>query len=88
MQSAAQIQAFRDEAANTVTYLVSDPATRQAAVIDPGARLRPPLRPGVDRIGDAVFVGGTLFMPGLRHCAPTSLRQRQHLSLIPIRSFC
>jgi glyoxylase-like metal-dependent hydrolase (beta-lactamase superfamily II) len=35
MQSAAQIQAFFDEATNTVTYLVSDPATRQAAVIDP-----------------------------------------------------
>ncbi|HBP0979040.1 MBL fold metallo-hydrolase [Comamonas sp. Y6] len=35
MQSAAQIQAFFDEATNTVTYLVADPATRQAAVIDP-----------------------------------------------------
>ena len=35
MRSAAQIQAFFDEATNTVTYLVSDPATRQAAVIDP-----------------------------------------------------
>lgn len=35
MQSAAQILAFFDEATNTVTYLVSDPATRQAAVIDP-----------------------------------------------------
>ena len=34
MQSAAQIQAFFDEATNTMTYLVSDPATRQAAVID------------------------------------------------------
>ncbi len=29
------IQAFFDEATNTVTYLVSDPATRFAAVIDP-----------------------------------------------------
>ena len=35
MRSAAQIQAFFDEATNTVTYLVSDPVTRQAAVIDP-----------------------------------------------------
>ena len=35
MQFAAQIQAFFDEATNTVTYLVSDPATWQAAVIDP-----------------------------------------------------
>ncbi|WEE77655.1 MBL fold metallo-hydrolase [Comamonas testosteroni] len=35
MRSAAQIQAFFDEATNTVTYLVSDPETRQAAVIDP-----------------------------------------------------
>ena len=35
MQSAAQIQALFDEATNTVTYLVSDPVTRQAAVIDP-----------------------------------------------------
>lgn len=35
MKSAAQIQAFFDEATNTVTYLVSDPVTRQAAVIDP-----------------------------------------------------
>ena len=35
MQSAAQIQAFFDESTNTVTYLVSDPETRQAAVIDP-----------------------------------------------------
>lgn len=35
MRSTAQIQAFFDEATNTVTYLVSDRATRQAAVIDP-----------------------------------------------------
>ncbi len=35
MPSSAQIQPFFDEATNTVTYLVSDPATRQAAVIDP-----------------------------------------------------
>jgi len=31
----AHIQAFFDEPTNTVTYLVSDPQTRQAAVIDP-----------------------------------------------------
>ncbi|WP_382155982.1 MBL fold metallo-hydrolase [Hydrogenophaga sp. ANAO-22] len=35
MPSSAQIQAFFDEATHTVTYLVADPATRQAAVIDP-----------------------------------------------------
>lgn len=35
MPSSAQIQAFFDEVTNTVTYLVSDPATGQAAVIDP-----------------------------------------------------
>lgn len=35
MQSQAHIQAFFDEPTNTVTYLVSDPHTRQAAVIDP-----------------------------------------------------
>lgn len=35
MQSQAHIQAFFDEPTNTVTYLVSDPRTRQAAVIDP-----------------------------------------------------
>lgn len=35
MHSSAQIQAFFDEVTNTVTYLVSDPATGQAAVIDP-----------------------------------------------------
>lgn len=35
MPHAAQIQAFFDEATQTVTYLVADPATRQAAVIDP-----------------------------------------------------
>src|SRR3974390_958802 len=29
------IQAFFDEATHTVTYLVTDPATRRAAVIDP-----------------------------------------------------
>ena len=29
------IQAFFDEPTNTVSYLVSDPATKQAAVIDP-----------------------------------------------------
>lgn len=31
----ANIQAFFDEPTNTVSYLVSDPATRRAAVIDP-----------------------------------------------------
>ncbi|MBM9914558.1 MULTISPECIES: MBL fold metallo-hydrolase [Stenotrophomonas] len=35
MRPSAQIQAFFDETTNTVTYLVSDPVTRQAAVIDP-----------------------------------------------------
>ncbi len=35
MTAAAQIKAFFDEPTNTVSYLVSDPATRQAAVIDP-----------------------------------------------------
>ncbi len=35
MQPHATIQAFFDEPTNTVSYLVFDPATRQAAVIDP-----------------------------------------------------
>jgi glyoxylase-like metal-dependent hydrolase (beta-lactamase superfamily II) len=35
MTIAPAIQAFFDEPTNTVTYLVSDPATRRAAVIDP-----------------------------------------------------
>ena len=34
MPTPANIQAFFDEATNTVSYLVSDPATRQAAIID------------------------------------------------------
>ena len=35
MSSQAQIQAFFDEPTNTVSYLVSDPRTGQAAAIDP-----------------------------------------------------
>lgn len=35
MQLQATIQAFFDEPTNTVSYLVSDPGTRQAAIIDP-----------------------------------------------------
>ncbi|MGX5658139.1 MBL fold metallo-hydrolase [Castellaniella ginsengisoli] len=35
MSSCADIQAFFDEATHTVSYLVSDPQTRQAAIIDP-----------------------------------------------------
>lgn len=35
MNPSPQIQAFFDEPTNTVSYLVSDPATKQAAVIDP-----------------------------------------------------
>lgn len=35
MSPPVAIQAFFDEPTNTVTYLVSDPLTRQAAVIDP-----------------------------------------------------
>jgi hypothetical protein len=34
MTNPAHIQAFFDEATFTVTYLVGDPATKQAAVID------------------------------------------------------
>jgi glyoxylase-like metal-dependent hydrolase (beta-lactamase superfamily II) len=34
-QTAPSIRAFFDEPTNTVSYLVSDPATRQAVVIDP-----------------------------------------------------
>ena len=33
--SAPSIRAFFDEPTNTVSYLVSDPATRSAAIIDP-----------------------------------------------------
>jgi glyoxylase-like metal-dependent hydrolase (beta-lactamase superfamily II) len=33
--NSARIQSFFDEATNTVSYLISDPATRQGAVIDP-----------------------------------------------------
>ncbi|MDO4683410.1 MAG: MBL fold metallo-hydrolase [Lautropia sp.] len=35
MPSQPHIQAFFDEATNTITYLVSDPGTKHAAVIDP-----------------------------------------------------
>jgi glyoxylase-like metal-dependent hydrolase (beta-lactamase superfamily II) len=35
MTAAPEIKAFFDEPTNTVSYLVSDPETRQAAVIDP-----------------------------------------------------
>ena len=35
MNDQAQIRAFFDEPTNTVTYLVSDPATGKAAIIDP-----------------------------------------------------
>ncbi|EPL9569725.1 MBL fold metallo-hydrolase [Providencia rettgeri] len=35
MDTTVNIQAFFDEESHTVTYLVSDPATKQAAVIDP-----------------------------------------------------
>jgi glyoxylase-like metal-dependent hydrolase (beta-lactamase superfamily II) len=35
MTVAPEIKAFFDEPTNTVSYMVSDPATRQAAVIDP-----------------------------------------------------
>ncbi|MGE0805615.1 MAG: MBL fold metallo-hydrolase, partial [Burkholderiaceae bacterium] len=35
MTATASIQAFFDESTNTVSYLVIDPATQQAAVIDP-----------------------------------------------------
>ncbi len=35
MSSCADIEAFFDEATHTVSYLVSDPQTRQAAIIDP-----------------------------------------------------
>lgn len=35
MDTTVDIQAFFDEESHTVTYLVSDPATKQAAVIDP-----------------------------------------------------
>jgi len=35
MAGTASIQAFFDEPTNTVSYLVADPATKQAAVIDP-----------------------------------------------------
>jgi len=35
MNTPARIQAFFDEPTHTVSYLVSDPATRQAAIVDP-----------------------------------------------------
>ena len=35
MAAAADVQAFFDEATHTVSYLVSDPGTRQAAIVDP-----------------------------------------------------
>ena len=35
MSAAPAIRAFFDEPTNTVSYLVSDPVTRRAAVVDP-----------------------------------------------------
>jgi len=35
MSTRADIDAFFDEATNTISYLVADPATHRAAVIDP-----------------------------------------------------
>ena len=35
MPSTPTIQAFFDEPTNTVSYLVSDPATQRAAIVDP-----------------------------------------------------
>ena len=34
-RAAPQIRAFFDQATNTISYLVSDPVSRRAAVIDP-----------------------------------------------------
>ena len=39
MAAAADVQAFFDEATHTVSYLVSDPGTRQAAIVDPAKPL-------------------------------------------------
>ena len=35
MSSTAEIRGFFDDQTNTITYLVWDPATREAVVIDP-----------------------------------------------------
>ena len=35
MTANPEIHAYFDETTSTITYLVSDPATRQAAIIDP-----------------------------------------------------
>jgi glyoxylase-like metal-dependent hydrolase (beta-lactamase superfamily II) len=35
MPNTPTIQAFFDEATNTVSYLVADPQTKRAAVVDP-----------------------------------------------------
>src|SRR5690606_6982464 len=35
MRAKPEIQAFFDDATNTVTYLVIDPATKRAAIVDP-----------------------------------------------------
>ena len=51
---APQISAFFDEPTNTITYLVGDPETRRAAVIDPvldfDPRAAPPTSPSAEAI--------------------------------------
>ncbi len=55
MPAAAHIQAFFDEATFTVTYLVGDPATKQALVIDPVLDFDPASGKIATRSADAVL---------------------------------
>src|SRR5437588_290786 len=72
MPARPQVQGIFDEATNTVSYVMSDPATKVCAVVDsvldydPAAGRTDTI--SADHLiayvnGDAAFIGDTLFMP-------------------------
>ena len=79
MTASPQIRAFFDEATNTVSYLVWDPATRAAAVIDPVLDYDPASATVETRSADAILAAAGDEGLGITHVLETHAHA-DHLS--------
>ena len=61
MLGSPAIQAFFDEPTNTVSYLVSDPHTKQVQVIDPALDYEPKTGKATTVFADAILAAAKTF---------------------------
>jgi glyoxylase-like metal-dependent hydrolase (beta-lactamase superfamily II) len=85
MQSKAVVKSFFDEATNSISHLVIDPATREAAIIDPVLDFEPRAARIATRSADAILAAAAAEGARVRwmletHCHADHLTAAQHVA--------